>query len=66
MQTIGERLADIDRRIADAEHRLAELESSVTDRALAAVLIDNVAATLKLLRQHKARLEQRLITADAT
>jgi hypothetical protein len=66
MQTMGERLADIDRRIADSEHRLAEIESSVTDRALAAVLIDNVAATLKLLRQHKVRLEQRLLTADVT
>jgi hypothetical protein len=66
MQIIDERLADIDRRIADAEHRLTELESSAMDRALAAVLVDNVAVTLKLLRQHKARLEQRVITANAT
>ena len=65
MQTIRKRLADIRARIAEAEHRLATLQSCAADHGMTAMLIDNVTATLKLLREHEARLESRLVPAEA-
>ena len=65
MQTFRNRLSDIRRRIAEAEHRLVELERSTQDRRLTAMLIDSVTATLKLLREHAARLESRSASARA-
>lgn len=65
MQTIRKRLADIRARIAEAEHRLAELESCAPDHGMTAMLIDSVTATLKLLREHEARLESRLVPVQA-
>jgi hypothetical protein len=59
MQTLSDRLPDIRRRIAEAEHRLGELASCPADRAMAAMLAESVTATLKLLREHEARLESR-------
>jgi hypothetical protein len=58
MQSIADRLADVSRRIADGESRLAELQRSATEDAVTALLIENVIATLKLLRDHRARLER--------
>jgi len=55
---LNDKLADIDRRIAEGERRLAELRAAPMERAMASVLIENVTATLKLLREHKIRLEQ--------
>jgi hypothetical protein len=57
---LNDKLADIDQRIAEGESRLAELRTSPMERAMASVLIENVTATLKLLREHKVRLEQHM------
>jgi hypothetical protein len=65
MQTIRKRLADIRGRIAEAERRLADLENCAPDHGMTAMLADNVAATLKLLREHAARLENRLLPVKA-
>jgi hypothetical protein len=65
MQTIRKRLADTRARIAEAEHRLAELENCAQDRGMSTMLIDNVTATLELLREHEARLESRLVPVKA-
>ena len=61
-----DRLSDIRRRIAEAERRLAELESCAADHGMTSVLIDNVTATLQLLREHEARLEDRLAPVKAS
>jgi hypothetical protein len=66
MQTVRERLPDIRRRIAEAERRLSELESCVADHGMTAMLIENVTATLQLLREHEARLESRLAPVRAS
>jgi hypothetical protein len=66
MQMVRDRLSDIRRRIAEAERRLAELESCAADHGMTSVLIDNVTATLQLLREHEARLESRLAPARAS
>ncbi len=66
MQTPRDRLSDIRRRIAETERRLGELAGSPADRAMTAILAESVAATLKLLREHEARLESRMPTAQAT
>jgi hypothetical protein len=60
MQTVRDRLSDIRRRIAEAERRLVELESCAVNHGMTSVLIDNVTATLQLLREHEARLGNRL------
>ena len=57
MQTVRDRLSDIRRQIAEAEQRLGEMRRSTQDRRLTAILIENVTATLTLLREHEARLE---------
>jgi hypothetical protein len=59
MRSIADRLAEVIHRIADGERRLAELQGpGAEDDAVTAVLIENVTATLKLLRDHQARLER--------
>jgi hypothetical protein len=60
MQSIADRLADVNRRIVDGESRLAELQGSAADDAVTALLIEIVIATLKLLREHRVRLERHL------
>ncbi len=60
MLSIADRLDDVSRRIADGERRLAELQGAGAEDAVAAVLIENVIATLKLLREHRVRLERHL------
>ena len=65
MQSIPKRLADIRARIAEADRRLAELENGAPDHGMTAMLIDSVAATLKLLREYEARLERRLVPVKA-
>ena len=66
MQTVRDRLSDIRRRIAEAERRLRELEGSPADHGMADMLIESVTATLKLLREHEARLESRLAPVTAS
>jgi len=65
MQTVRDRLFDIRRRIAEAEHRLGELRRGTQDHGLTVILIENVSATLKLLREHEARLESRVARTEA-
>ncbi|HZT49944.1 MAG TPA: hypothetical protein VFA64_18365 [Hyphomicrobiaceae bacterium] len=60
MLSIADRLDDVSRRIDDGERRLAELQEAGAKDAVAAVLIENVIATLKLLREHRVRLERHL------
>lgn len=62
MQSVADKLADLDQRIADAERRVAEQQARIThgrcdDTAEAAMLLYLAASTLRELRTYKARLE---------